>query len=101
MALTAKELSLLSDNIKMSKNSINFMKGCAGMCSDPQVSALCTQIADDRTKDVATLMQHINKMANQRTECGMELWIEATNLGDVRVQVEVNALKEKEKNYDE
>lgn len=64
MALTAKELSLLSDNIKQSKNSINFMRGCAEMCSDPQVTALCKQIADERTKDVATLMQHINQMAN-------------------------------------
>ena len=64
MALTAKELSLISDNIKMSQNSINFMKGCGEMCSDPQVASLCTQLANERSKDVNTLMQHINRMAN-------------------------------------
>ena len=62
MALTTKELSLLSDNIKMSQNSIKFMQGCADMCSDPQVASLCRQLASDRQKDVTRLMQHINQM---------------------------------------
>ena len=64
MALTTKELSLLSDNIKMSQNSIKFMQGCTDMCSDPQVAALCKQIATDRQQDVNLLMQHINQMVH-------------------------------------
>lgn len=62
MALTTKELTLLSDNIKMSQNSIRFMQGCADMCSDPQVVSLCNQIATERQKGVGLLMQHINQM---------------------------------------
>ena len=64
MALTTKELGLLADNIKMSQNSIKFMQGCTDMCSDPQVSALCKQIATQRQQDVNLLMQHITQMVH-------------------------------------
>lgn len=62
MALTTKELALLSDNIKMAQNSIKFIQGCADMCSDPQITALCNEIASERQKDINMLQQHINRM---------------------------------------
>ena len=63
MSLTSKELMLIEDNIKMTQNFVNFVYGCAEMCTDSQVKSLCEQMGRDHRNYVQTLSKHI-KSAN-------------------------------------
>ena len=65
MALTAKELMLVQDNIKMTQNSIKFMQGCSEICVDTDVKNLCYQMAKDHQNDLQTLIKHINTATMQ------------------------------------
>jgi rubrerythrin len=65
MALTAKELILVQDNISMTQNSIKFIQGCAEMSTDQQVKSLCQQMASDHQNDLQTLIKHINTATMQ------------------------------------
>ncbi|MCX8129118.1 MAG: hypothetical protein N3I35_03340 [Clostridia bacterium] len=60
MALTSKELMLIEDNISMTQNNINFIQGCAEICTDPQIRSLCQQMVSDHQNDLQTLIKHIN-----------------------------------------
>ena len=68
MALTAKELILLQDNIKMTENGIKFMQGCSEMVKDPQIKGICQQMVKEHQNNLQVLMKHI------------ETNIEATNM---------------------
>ncbi|MCX7923457.1 MAG: PA2169 family four-helix-bundle protein [Clostridia bacterium] len=65
MALTAKELMLVQDNIKMTQNTIRFMEGCAELASDAQVKSVCQQMAQDHQSDLQTFIKHINTATMQ------------------------------------
>ena len=59
MALTNKELMLIQDNIKMTQNTIGFLRGCASVSNDQQVKSLCQKIAGEQQNDLQVLMKHI------------------------------------------
>lgn len=60
MSLTSKELMLLQDNIKVLENSIKFMSGASGICSDPQVKNMLNTMARDHVNDLKTLAKYIS-----------------------------------------
>jgi hypothetical protein len=60
MALTTKELMLLSDNIKMAQNNIKFMQGSVELCTDPQVRSLCDTMTKDCQSNLQSLTKHLN-----------------------------------------
>lgn len=65
MALTNKELLLVSDSIRMTENSIRFMQGCAELAADAQVKGLCQSMAREHQADLQTFIKHINTTAVQ------------------------------------
>lgn len=65
MALTNKELLLVTDSIRVTENSIKFMQGCAEIATDAQVKGLCQSMAREHQSDLQTLIKHINTTAVQ------------------------------------
>lgn len=58
--LTAKELSLLADQLGCEQNLIKKYKMYATQCSDPQLETKCQQIAAQHQGHYNTLLNQLN-----------------------------------------
>lgn len=61
MSLTAKELFLIQDNIKMAQNYMQFTQSCVEQLQDPEIRSLCQDIISEYKGSITTLTNHINK----------------------------------------
>lgn len=57
--LTAKELMLIQDNMKICQNTSNFLSSCAQGVTDTKLRDLCNTMATDHKNDVQILSKYI------------------------------------------
>ena len=57
--LTEKELSALQDQLNLEQSLIRKYKGYAALAQDPQIKALCDQLACRHKQHFDTLMGHL------------------------------------------
>ena len=60
--LTNREMMMLDENLRLTRTMTRFAQGCAQHISDPQLRALCQQIAIDHNNDLQALSRY---MGNQ------------------------------------
>lgn len=58
--LTAKELSLLEDQLGHEQTLVKKYRQYAAMCSDPQLQSKCGQLAQKHTDHYNTLLNQLN-----------------------------------------
>lgn len=58
--MTSKELSALEDTLNSEMLLVKKYQSLANQCTDPQLKAICTEVAGKHQQHFNTLFQHLN-----------------------------------------
>lgn len=57
--LTTKEMLMLEENLRLTRSMVKFAQGCSQQIADPQLRALCQQVAIDHNNDLQVLSRYM------------------------------------------